>query len=64
MVTEGLLRRLTIPWKLLCQVMAVLGHLGEALKARTAGRLGQKKAFGSSWPFTSLEKGMVSGLGR
>ena len=25
MVTEGLLRHLTIPWKPLCQVMAVLG---------------------------------------
>lgn len=34
MVTEGLLGHLTIPWKLICQVMAVLGCLGESLKAR------------------------------
>lgn len=37
MVTERLLRQLTVPWKLLCQVMAVLGCLGESLKARDSG---------------------------
>lgn len=33
MATAGLLRHLTIPWNLLCQVMAELGCLGESLKA-------------------------------
>lgn len=33
MATAGLLKHLTIPWNLLCQVMAELGCPGESLKA-------------------------------
>lgn len=33
MATDGLLRHLTIPWNLLCQVTAELGCPGESLKA-------------------------------
>lgn len=65
MATAGLLKHLTIPWNLLCQVMAELGCPGESLKALVSRAARAKEGIWVQLALhmTRKKKSMVSGAG-